>query len=166
VSDSVKLNGTTVERHGDTIFIRLPPEAWVEIDGCACDTCKDDFGIPRSERKMTPTAFWDTLAVAEKKPADGRDHTWTVHHPDLYTAAERKAERERRKKLAENVQNPGLLVTEINDKYDVICAGAERWNYGQGEVRRHIWQALNHVAETARKSSDNLPVSRTGSTQP
>lgn len=89
----MKLNGERVERLNTTIFIRLPPEAWEQTDGCACDVCKEDHGIPLAERKMAPVAFWDTLAVSTNPE---HRYTWMVHHPSLYSAAARKAERDRR----------------------------------------------------------------------
>lgn len=52
----------------------------------------------------------------------------------------------------------GLLTTEINDKYEVLCAVAQRWNIAPGHARQTIWQALNHIAEVARRSIDSLPV--------
>ncbi len=62
-------------RRGNTVFIRLPDELQVVIEGgCKCPYCKEHPGV---------AAKWDTLAVGQEKPTDGRtDYTWTVHMPD------------------------------------------------------------------------------------
>ena len=72
------LNGLRVtERRGNTIFVSLPRELWrlCGDDGvCRCAVCT------ASGR----AAYWDTLAVATEKPRDGRDYTWTCHHPSVF----------------------------------------------------------------------------------
>ena len=73
------LNGANIRRVGQTIFIALPPEAWVPIEGgCSCEACQVIPGQPG-------TAWWDTLAVSAKAPKGGNDTTWTVHAPEIHT---------------------------------------------------------------------------------
>jgi hypothetical protein len=68
-------------RTGNSIFIPLPPELWRKCNGCDCPTCKSDG----------TGGYWDTLAVESKPGADrSKDMTWTVHHPTLHPAADRR----------------------------------------------------------------------------
>ena len=79
------MNGTTVKRVKDTIFIPLPREQWRSAGICRCPVCKGTEG------------FWDTLAVAKTAPTTQRpDYTWTVHYPELHNDATRKAAQEGR----------------------------------------------------------------------
>lgn len=79
------MNGISVTRVKDTIFIPLPREQWREIEGgCACQYCSVDG-------KAATPAYWDTLAVSAKRDASrAHDTTWTVHYPELHGAAQPK----------------------------------------------------------------------------
>ncbi len=69
------MNGTTVKRVKDTIFIPLPREQWRSAGTCNCPVCKG--------REV----FWDTLAVSKNPPkGHGADYAWTVHYPELHPA--------------------------------------------------------------------------------
>lgn len=74
-----KLNGIVVSRVGRSIFVPLPRELWVPIDGgCQCGFCalKNEEGD-----KIPGPAFWDTLAISTQELDR---HTWTVHAPELH----------------------------------------------------------------------------------
>lgn len=58
-----------IYRTSTTIFMRLPEHLRRECGTCQCEHCKGAVG------------YWDTLAVAVKKPAEGCDSAWTVHMP-------------------------------------------------------------------------------------
>ncbi len=81
-----ELNGISVRRRGNTVFIPLPRTAWAEIaGGCSCCWCSADG-------KPAP-AFWDTLAVVEdraKSKSVGADCTWTCHAPEYQLGAQPK----------------------------------------------------------------------------
>lgn len=72
------LNGASIKRVGETVFIALPRELWRKaMDGkCSCPVCR--------ERK-TDVAYWDTLAVPVV-PNPSRDYAFTVHMPELHSA--------------------------------------------------------------------------------
>jgi hypothetical protein len=68
VSNQINLNGATIHRVGETIFVRLPRELWRSAGNCACPVCNG------------AEAFWDTLAISAK-PCKSNDTAWTVHYP-------------------------------------------------------------------------------------
>lgn len=68
------LNGATVKRVGETVFIALPRELWRKCGPCACATCK---------KTGQQTSYWDTLAVPVVPK--GYDYAWTVHMPELHS---------------------------------------------------------------------------------
>lgn len=83
------LNGATVRRREETIFILLPREAWRSCGKCDCTHCQGREGM------------WDTLAVSHNGPKSGNDHAWTVHNPGLTgSAALVKAALERTERLS------------------------------------------------------------------
>jgi hypothetical protein len=65
------LNGATIHRRGDTIFIHLPRELWRSAGNCNCPVCKGQ------------EAFWDTLALAATRKRGESDHAFTVHYPEF-----------------------------------------------------------------------------------
>ena len=69
------MNGTTVTRKGNAIFIPLPRELWRSAGRCDCKVCKGAEG------------FWDTLAVHADPRKRDRDYAWTVHYPELQVRA-------------------------------------------------------------------------------
>lgn len=66
------LNGATVHRERQTIFIRLPQALWRSAGKCVCPVCKGQ------------EAYWDTLAVSSF-PSGSADYAWTVHYPQFRT---------------------------------------------------------------------------------
>lgn len=78
--EGINLNGTSLTRKGDAIFIPLPRESWRPIGGtCSCPYCSGAVG------------YWDTLAVAAERPAKDSDTAWTVHYPELHGARKKTA---------------------------------------------------------------------------
>lgn len=69
------MNYSRVKRHGGSIWIALPPWAWVPIDGtgCGCDFCAKGA-----------RAAWDTLVVSAEPPEKGRpDYATMCHYPEF-----------------------------------------------------------------------------------
>ena len=98
-----KLNGIVVSRTGRTIFVPLPRELWVPIEGgCQCGFCavKNDEGD-----KIPGPAFWDTLAVSTQ---DLDRHTWTVHAPELHNGGAADFERRHRELTAKDARKGKL----------------------------------------------------------
>lgn len=74
-----KLNGIKVTRVHRTIFVPLPRELWVPIEGgCQCGFCAQTNA---EGDKVAGPAFWDTLAISTQELDR---HTWTVHAPELH----------------------------------------------------------------------------------
>ena len=69
------LNGASVKRVGETVFIALPRELWRNAGKCECPICK---------KRNAQTSYWDTLAVPVVPK--GYDYAWTVHMPELHSA--------------------------------------------------------------------------------
>lgn len=68
------LNGASIVRRRDTIFIALPAPLQIPIEGgCDCPYCK-------AHPDRIPA--WDTLAVPAK-PGVKPDTAWTVHNPEF-----------------------------------------------------------------------------------
>lgn len=64
------MRGLRTLTRGDVTFVRLPRELWRPAGSCRCGHCDGE-------------AYWDTLAVSH----DPRKTTWTVHYPELESAA-------------------------------------------------------------------------------
>lgn len=66
----INLNGASVQRRNDTIYITLPKEAWRSLGTCHCPHCQGREG------------FWDAVAVSKDVPKESGDYAWTVHRPE------------------------------------------------------------------------------------
>jgi hypothetical protein len=65
------MNGITVKRINDSIFIPLPASIQRPCPGCSCPWCT-------AHPQFEPA--WDTCVVNPESA-----HTWTVHWPEINT---------------------------------------------------------------------------------